>query len=99
MSGARSFCRPDARCTVVSPPRPSASELSLSDNEEQKMQVKDRLPDKARIRQLNDAFRTTFVGGLVVMTAGVDALPSEVKARVLQAVRDFRDFDEGNDPH
>ena len=63
------------------------------------MQVNDRLPDKARIRQLNDAFRTTFVGGVVVMTAGIEALPTELKARVLQAVRDFRDFDEGNDPH
>ena len=63
------------------------------------MQVKDQLLDKARIRQLNDAFRTTFVGGIVVMTAGIDALPAELKARVLQAVRDFRDFDEGNDPH
>lgn len=63
------------------------------------MQVKERLPDKARIRQLNDAFRTTFAGGVVVMTAGVEALPTEIRARVLQAVRDFRDFDEDNDPH
>jgi hypothetical protein len=73
--------------------------LSLPDSEEETMQVKERLPDKARIRQLNDAFRSTFVGGVVVMTAGVDALPTEFKASVLQAVREFRDFDEGNDPH
>ena len=29
----------------------------------------------ARIRELNDAFRTTFRGGKVVMTASVAALP------------------------
>ncbi len=29
-----------------------------------------------RIRELNDAFRTTFAGGQVVLTAGVEALES-----------------------
>ena len=33
------------------------------------------------IRVLNDNFRTTFVGGQVVMTAGVDALPLDVANR------------------
>jgi hypothetical protein len=27
------------------------------------------------IRTLNDAFRRTFVGGMVMITAGVEALP------------------------
>jgi hypothetical protein len=52
-----------------------------------------------RIRELNDAFRTTFVGGKVMMTSGVAALPTTELAKVLSAVRTFKDFDEGNDPH
>jgi len=63
------------------------------------MKIEERTPDTARIRTLNDAFRTSFVGGVVMMTAGVDGLPADLKGRVLKKVRDFSDFDEGNDPH
>ena len=52
-----------------------------------------------RIRLLNDNFRSTFVGGQVVMTAGVDALPIDTKARVLLAVQSFSNFTKDNDPH
>ena len=48
---------------------------------------------------LNDNFRTTFVGGRVVMTAGVDDLPIDTKARVLLAVQSFSNFTKDNDPH
>ena len=41
-----------------------------------------QMDKSARIRQLNDAFRRTFVGGRVMMTAGVDALPDMVKAAI-----------------
>lgn len=51
------------------------------------------------IRQLNDAFRTTFVGGAVMLTAGVSALPLATRAKVVACVRTFVDFDEGNDPY
>lgn len=51
------------------------------------------------IRQLNDAFRRSFAGGKVMLTAGVNALPDDVKAQVLQAVRTFDAFDDGNDPY
>src|SRR5262245_39730770 len=51
------------------------------------------------IREQNDAFRKTFSGGKVMMTAGVDALPDMVKAAVLQTVANFDDFTEDNDPH
>jgi hypothetical protein len=51
------------------------------------------------IRLLNDNFRSTLVGGRVVMTAGVDALPIDTKARVLLAVQSFSDFTKDNDPH
>jgi hypothetical protein len=52
-----------------------------------------------RIRVLNDNFRSTFVGGQAVMTAGVNALPIDTKARVLLAVQSFSDFTKDNDPH
>ena len=51
------------------------------------------------IRILNDNFRSTFVGGQVVMTAGVNALPIDTKARVLLAVQSFSNFTKDNDPH
>ena len=36
-----------------------------------------------RIRALNDAFRRTFVGGAVMITAGVEALPVEQRRSLL----------------
>jgi hypothetical protein len=52
-----------------------------------------------RIRELNDRFRTTMTGGKVLMTAGVNALPSDVTAMVIQRVATFTDFNADNDPH
>ena len=51
------------------------------------------------IRELNDALRKSFSGGVVTLTAGIDALPVDTKEQLLAAVRAFKDFDEGNDPH
>lgn len=51
------------------------------------------------IRVLNDNFRSTFMGGQVVMTAGVSELPIDVKADVLLKVKSFSAFDGDNDPH
>ena len=48
---------------------------------------------------LNDNFRSTFVGGRVVMTQGVNALPLDTKARVILAVQSFDKFTADNDPH
>jgi len=57
-------------------------------------------PDKTeRIRELNDRFRTTFTGGVLTVTQGVDALGPEAKAEVLRRVRTFSHFDQVNDPH
>ena len=53
----------------------------------------------ARIAALNDALRTTFQGGKVFMTAGINALADDVKADVLETVRTFSQFDGANDPH
>jgi hypothetical protein len=51
------------------------------------------------IRELNDRFRTTMTGGRVMLTAGVDALPSDVKAMVIRRVATFAEFSADNDPH
>jgi len=55
--------------------------------------------DTDRLRKLNDAFRTTFRGGRVMMTASVDQLPDCVKAEALTKVATFDGFTEENDPH
>jgi hypothetical protein len=52
-----------------------------------------------KIRQLNDAFRTTFNGGRVMFTSGVGALPETRKAQVIERVKTFSEFDAENDPH
>src|SRR5438309_756455 len=52
-----------------------------------------------KIRELNDTVRTTMTGGRVMMTAGVDAVPSDVKAMVIRRVATFSDFTPDNDPH
>jgi hypothetical protein len=52
-----------------------------------------------RVRALNDAFRRTFVGGMVMITAGVEALPLEQRRSLLQKVRAFDAFSEDDDPH
>ena len=55
------------------------------------------IPD--RIRALNDAFRTSFSGGRVLLSASVAELPACVKAEALHQVASFRDFTPDNDPH
>ena len=57
------------------------------------------LKNSDRIRLLNDTFRSAFVGGQVLMTAGVNALADEAKAAVLSKVRTFTAFSGDNDPH
>jgi Protein of unknown function (DUF3768) len=51
------------------------------------------------IRLLNDNFRSTFIGGRVTMTAAVNELPLDSKARLILAVQSFDAFTEYNDPH
>jgi hypothetical protein len=54
---------------------------------------------RERVQTLNDAFRTTMTGGRVMLTDGVDALPSDVKAMVIRKVATFTEFTTDNDPH
>lgn len=53
----------------------------------------------ARIRQLNDTLRQFFVGGRVLITPAVDALPMAAKALLLDRIQRFTDFNSDNDPH
>lgn len=57
-------------------------------------------PDRRdAIRELNDDFRRTFVGGTVLLTPGVAALPLDERAALLAAVREYDLFEDENDPH
>jgi Protein of unknown function (DUF3768) len=58
-----------------------------------------RLTDRDKIAALNDDFRQTTIGGRIVATRGVAMLPGALRARILDAVRRFDAFDEGNDPY
>jgi Protein of unknown function (DUF3768) len=51
------------------------------------------------IRALNDAFRRTFVGGMVMITSGVEAMPLDQRRSLLQKVRAFDTSTDNNDPH
>ena len=52
----------------------------------------------AAVRRLNDAFRSTLIGGTVLMTAGVVALGAEAQAETLTKVQTFNAFNADNDP-
>jgi hypothetical protein len=56
-------------------------------------------PETARIRELNDLFRSTFIGGKVFITQGVNALGDVFESECVEKVQTHRDFAEGNDPH
>src|SRR5208337_1622458 len=58
----------------------------------------DKNAKRVRRRALNDAFRTTFRGGRVVMTAGVNALADAVQRVVFRKIQAFDAFDDENDP-
>ena len=52
-----------------------------------------------RIRELNDAFRRTFIGGTLMITSGVEGLSPHTRALLLHQVRQFHDFEAGGDPY
>ena len=53
----------------------------------------------SKIRDLNDQFRKTFIGGTVMLTCGVDSLSDEIRQLALAAIRQFDNFTEANDPY
>jgi hypothetical protein len=51
------------------------------------------------IRILNDHVRTTFTGGLIVLTRSIAELDEQLRAQILAAVRTFNQFGPANDPY
>ena len=52
-----------------------------------------------QIQVLNDRFRQTFVGGRVMMTAGVAAMADDDRRTLIERVRHFNEFTPDNDPY
>lgn len=55
-----------------------------------------------KVKQLNDAFRRDLFNialGEVVMTPGVAMLPTHKQIMLLEEIRNFEDFNRGNDPY
>ena len=52
-----------------------------------------------KVRELNDAFRTSFIGGKIMLTSGVTNLPPRIGAAVLEGVKTFQTFTKDNDPN
>jgi hypothetical protein len=52
-----------------------------------------------RIAELNDLLRKTFIGGRIVITAGIAAMPESDQAAILANVQAFDAFSPDNNPH
>ena len=52
-----------------------------------------------RIRELNDALRRTLQGGRIMMTRGVEALGLMIVSQLIDHLRTYDRFEEGNDPY
>ena len=53
----------------------------------------------SRVQQLNNAFRSTFTGGQVMLSAGINAIHDKDKGAILVAVKTFDAFTPDNDPY
>ena len=49
------------------------------------------------IRELNDSFRTSFIGGKVMLTLGIRAKSDIEQTEILERVVNFNDFNKNND--
>ena len=61
------------------------------------MQEQDQ--NTARIRELNDLLRTSFIGGKVLQTLGIQNLPESEQSKIIEKVEAFNDFTDDNDPY
>lgn len=57
------------------------------------------MADLPTVAALNDTLRCRFVGGRIVMTSSVAALPAAMQAAIVQAMQGFDAFTEDNDPY
>ena len=55
--------------------------------------------DTEKVKQLNDAFRRSTVGGKFMFASGVSALDKKTREEIILEVRKFNKFDLGNDPY
>lgn len=55
--------------------------------------------DVARIRELNDHFRTTLRSGRIMLTPGVLSLPEATRSEIIRRIMAFKEFNEANDPY
>jgi hypothetical protein len=53
----------------------------------------------ARIAELNDRLRTTYVGGRIMVTSGGQALGRPAVHEIMIQLREFLDFNPDNDPY
>ena len=51
------------------------------------------------IRDLNDTFRHTLTGGMLMLTSGIIALGADAQSRIIAAVQAFDAFTPDNDPY
>ena len=51
------------------------------------------------IATLNDKFRKSFIGGEVLLSAGIAAMSSEDKANIVALVQNFDNFTPDNNPY
>ncbi len=67
------------------------------------MNISSKLQDddrrSAAIRDLNDQFRRSLVGGSLILTASIIALGSDHQALIIAAVQAFDAFTADNDPY
>ncbi|HEX3860663.1 MAG TPA: DUF3768 domain-containing protein, partial [Stellaceae bacterium] len=91
---APSAARPAGTLRFAGAPRPG-----LLPPTKQKVQINPGLSFRLDEKRGSRQFRTTMTGGRVMLTAGIDALPSDVKALVIRRVATFSEFNADNDPH
>jgi len=53
----------------------------------------------AKIRELNDQFRKTGIGGRLMITAGIKAMGEKAVAEIIAKVRSVNQFTNDNDPY
>jgi len=56
-------------------------------------------PAVDRIRALNDMVRQTGIGGKIMTTSGFASLDENIQQHLLEAIRNFDDFTQDNDPY
>jgi hypothetical protein len=51
------------------------------------------------VHHLNDLLRSTFIGGEVVITAGIQGLSATLRASIMRQVQEFDTWTPANDPN